>query len=241
MKTNIVMTSEQDRNLFGVTIRQETKTGFLNISDLNEAYTQARVKNGWSEKNIDRIMNDNIETIFYLLERQEVIKLPMRSFIECVKNQGFAKYMKKIGAYKTTGARHTKTVWVNPYIFIMVAMDLNPIFKANVIGWLTDQLIINRIEAGNFCKELNASIQRFNPNGTQYILLAKALNYITFNDHFSGIRNTGSKEQLKELSNIEQKMAFAIDMGYITSFDMLLEELRKLWRDKYCINLKQLK
>jgi hypothetical protein len=24
-------------------------------------------------------------------------------------------------------------------------------------------------------------------------------------------------------------MAFAIDMGYITSFDMLLAELRKLW------------
>ena len=102
-----------------------------------------------------------------------------------------------------------------------------------MVIWLTDQLIINRIEAGNFCKELNASIQKFNPNGFQYMQLAKALNFITFNNHFAGIRNTGSKEQLKELSNIEEKMAFAIDMGYIRSFDMLLDELRKIWKTKY--------
>lgn len=233
MKTNVVMKSEQDRNLFGMVIRQETKTGFLNLSDLSEAYTQARVRNGWVEKNIDRIMNDNLETIFYLLEKQGVIKLPMRSFIEEVGNQGFARYMKSIGAYKTTGARHTKTVWVNPYIFVMVAMDLNPLFKANVIGWLTDELILNRIEAGNFCKALNASIQKFNPNGTQYMTLAKALNYIVFGRHEVGIRNSASKTELKELISIEEKMAFAINMGYVTSFDMLLTELRRLWNYKY--------
>ena len=57
MKTNIIMTSEQDRNLFGVTIRQETKTGFLNVSDLQEAYTRKRIQEGWSEKRIDHILN----------------------------------------------------------------------------------------------------------------------------------------------------------------------------------------
>ncbi len=233
MKTNIVMKSEIDRNLFGITIRQETKTGFLNLSDLSEAYTHARVKNGWAEKNIDRIMNDNIETIYYLLEKQGVIKLQMRSFIEEVESKGFARYMKSIGAYKTTGARQSKTVWVNPYIFVMVAMDLNPLFKANVIGWLTDQLILNRIEAGNFCKALNVSVQKFNPDGNNFITLAKALNHIAFNRHEAGIRNTGTKEQLKELANIEEKMAFAIDMGYIKSFDTLLEELRRIYRNKY--------
>ena len=114
----------------------------------------------------------------------------------------------------------------------MVAMDLNPLFKANVIGWLTDQLIINRIEAGNVCKALNSSIQKFNPDGNNYITLAKALNHIVFGKHEAGIRNTGSKEQLKHLANIEEKMAFAIDMGYITSFDMLLEQLRVLSKSK---------
>ena len=231
MKTNIVVKSE-DRNLLGIVIRQETKTGFLNLSDLTEAYTQARVKNGWVEKNINRIMEDNVETIFYLLEKKGSITIPMCLFIENIKEVGFAKYMKSINAYKTTGAKKTKTVWVDPYIFVMVAMDLNPLFKANVIGWLTDQLIINRIEAGNFCKALNSSIQKFNPDGNNYITLAKALNHIVFGKHEAGIRNTGSKEQLKHLANIEEKMAFAIDMGYITSFDMLLEQLRVLWKSK---------
>jgi hypothetical protein len=229
MKTNVIIKSEQDRNLFGVVIRQETKTGFLNLSDLTEAYTQARVKNGWVEKNVNRIMENDRETLYYLLQNQGVINIPMSLFIENIDKQGFAKYMKSINAYKTTGARTTKAVWVNPYIFVMVAMELNPMFKAKVINWITDELIINRIEAGNFCKALNSSIQKFNPDGNNYIMLAKALNYVVFDKHEAGIRNTASKEQLKLLSSIEEKMAFAIDMGYINSYGMLIEELRKMY------------
>lgn len=237
MKTNIVLSSS-DRELFGTTIRQETKTGFLNLSDLRESYTQARVKNGWSDKNITEILERESPTIFYLLERQGIITVDITTFMEKVKNEGFAKYMKSIGAYKTTGARDTKTVWVNPYIFVMIAMELNPLFKANVIGWLTDQLIINRIEAGNFCKALNVSIGKFSPDGNQYMTLAKALNFIVFGKHEVGIRNTGTKEQLKELANIEEKMAFAIDMGYISSFDMLLKELRRMYAVKFSYKIK---
>jgi hypothetical protein len=202
------------------------------LSDLREAYTQARVKNGWAEKNITEILDRESETIFYVLKRQNLITVGMATFIENVKEIGFAKYMKSIGAYKTTGARHTKTVWVNPYIFVMVAMELNPMFKADVIGWLTDSLILNRIEAGNLCKALNASISKFDVDGLQYMILAKALNYIVFGKHEVGIRNSATKDQLKELSKMEEKMAFAIDMGYITSFDMLIAELRKIHSTK---------
>ena len=114
----------------------------------------------------------------------------------------------------------------------MVAMDLNPIFKAKVIDWITDSLIINRIEAGNFCKALNSSIQKFKPDGTQFMELAKELNHIVFGRHEAGIRNTGTKDQLKELANIEENMAFAIDMGYIKNYDQLISELRKIWHSK---------
>ena len=34
MKTNITMKSEKDRELFGVVIKQETKTGFMSLTDL---------------------------------------------------------------------------------------------------------------------------------------------------------------------------------------------------------------
>lgn len=231
MKTNIILSSS-DRVLFGTTIRQETKTGFLNLSDLQNAYDKERFKNGWSERRIESITasQDFKERSFYLLEKQGLIKTSFLAFIEMVEKQGITKILKQSGAWITKGARQTRTTWANPYIWVMIAMEMNPKLYTEVVVWLTDQLIINRIEAGNFCKALNTSISKFNPDGTQYMTLAKALNHIVFGKHETGIRNTGTKEQLKALANIEEKMAFAIDMGYITSFDMLLAELRKMYK-----------
>lgn len=230
MKSNITIVSA-DRNLFGTTIRQQTKDGMLSLSDLQEAYTQARVKNGWVEKNVPRILQDSSDVLFYILEKQGIINIPMCTFIENVDKQGFAKYMKTLGIYKTTGARESKAVWVNPYIFVMVAMELNPMFKAEVIGWLTDTLIINRIEAGNFYKELSKAITRF--KNTDYIAIAKGLNWIVFNKHETGLRNTATSKELEELKMLESKLAFAIDSGFIKTQDELLRHMRKMWTEKW--------
>ena len=43
MKSNVTMLSK-DRVLFGVTIRQDTKNGFLSVTDLQDAYFRARVE-----------------------------------------------------------------------------------------------------------------------------------------------------------------------------------------------------
>lgn len=233
MKTNVVMKSA-DRVMFGITIRQETKTGFLNLSDLQEAYTRARIQNGWMNKNVTQILQgkENVERLYYLLNEQGLIKVQFCSFMEEVDNNGITKTLKKYNAYKTTGARQTKTTFCNPYIWVLLAMELSPVIYAKVVTWLTDDLIINRIEAGNFCKALNKSIMKFNPDGNQYMTLAKSLNYIVFGKHEAGIRNTGTKQQLKELEDIEKKFAFAIDMGYITTWDQLLSELHKIWENK---------
>ena len=235
MKTNIVMKSGEDRNLFGVAIRQETKTGFLNLSDLQESYNRQALIHGWSEKYYRHLLfsETNMERIYYLSKEQGLIKVSFLTFMEMSKNETPAKLLKKIGLYKQTGARHTNTVWANPAIFVLLAMEMNPMFYAKVITWLTDKLIINRIEAGNFYKALSASISKWNPDGNQYIALAKALNYIVFNKHEPGIRNMASSSQLKELEDLEKKMAFAIDMGYIKTFDSLINELRKIYNKKH--------
>ena len=44
MKTNIIMKSENDRNLFGHIIKQETKTGFLNLSDLQDIFDKCEAE-----------------------------------------------------------------------------------------------------------------------------------------------------------------------------------------------------
>jgi hypothetical protein len=112
----------------------------------------------------------------------------------------------------------------------MVAMELNPIFKAEVIGWLTDSLILNRIEAGQFYKELTSAMSKF--DNVDYVKVAKGLNYCVFNQHETMLRNTASKDQLKELERLEAKLAYAIEAGFIKSFPQLLEELRAEWRRK---------
>ena len=58
MKTNVTMMSN-DRKLFGVTIRQDTKNQFLSITDLQEAYTRARIEKGWNEKRVENILSNN--------------------------------------------------------------------------------------------------------------------------------------------------------------------------------------
>ena len=57
MKTNVVMISK-DRDLFGVTIKQDTKTSFMSLTDLQEAYTRKRIQEGWNDKRIENILSN---------------------------------------------------------------------------------------------------------------------------------------------------------------------------------------
>ncbi len=219
--------NSEDRKIFGITIRQETKTGFLNLSDLQEAYLHARVKNGWSDKRIDHILtyNDNIYRIYYILFEQQIINVSLDTFIENVENVGFLKYLKKLEVYKTTGARQNKTTWCNSYIWVLVAMELSPAIYGKVVVWLADKLITNRIEAGNFYKDLSRAISKF--ENADYIKMAKALNYKIFGRHETGIRNLATKEQLEKMFELERYIAKAIDMGHLKTFDDCIVEVEK--------------
>ena len=52
--------------------------------------------------------------------------------MEMVKNEGIAKVLKGLGVWKTTGARATKTVYCDPYIWVLLAMELNPKIYAEI-------------------------------------------------------------------------------------------------------------
>jgi len=71
MEGNVVLKSK-DRELFGITIKQETKTGFLSVSELQKAYDVARWQYGWSDRKVADIMQTKEfkERVFYLLENQ---------------------------------------------------------------------------------------------------------------------------------------------------------------------------
>lgn len=223
MLTNVTMLSDSDRNLFGVTIRQQTKGEMLSLTDLQEAYTHARIKNGWRDKRISDILkyDQNTERIFYILNEQKLIfdKSDLTRFYENVKEKGMTKVLKEYGVYKTTGRGENKMVVCNPYIWMLVAMELNPMLYAKVVTWVTDKLILNRIEAGDFYNELASALYKL-PD-TNYPELGKSLNMKIFGKHESGLRNKGSEKELENLKKLEYGLAFGINQGWIKNMDQV--------------------
>jgi len=233
MKTNVILSS-QSRLLFDVTIRQQTKTGFLNLSDLELAYASDRIIN--SRKERGRVQDiiaqkENAERIFFVLKETGIINSDISEFIEMCQEDGMVKTLKKLGVYKVSGARDNKTIWCNPYIWVLVAMELSPTLYAKTVVWLTDRLVFNRIESGEMYKGLTKSVSVF--FDVDYPALARALNHVVFGKHETAIRNTGSEEQLHELQRLENNLSFSIDAGFIKSFPALMEQIRDIWRKKY--------
>lgn len=233
MKSNVVMKSE-DRTLFGSIVRQETKTGMLSVSDLGDIAAKRNAEKGYSIKHIPELIQrrENVERIYFILKEQGFINVDPSTFIEMVGSNGITRTLKAAGAWKTTGARHTKSTWANPYIWMLIALEVSPEIYGKAIAWLTDKLIINRIEAGNFYKEMTSALRKLGEK-IDYSAVARAINYIVFNRHELAIRNTATQHQLKEIEDIEKKVAFVINLGFVTNFDALMKMLRAMYAEKY--------
>ncbi len=225
METNVTMKSKESRELYGVVIRQETKDSFLSLTDLHEAYTHARVLNGWKDKDISNIMNreENIERIFYLLKEQSLVgdKTTLTWFCENSRARGITKVLKELNCYKTTGRGENKQSMCNPYIWVLVAMELNPQLYAKVVMWLTDKLIFNRIEACDLNKALRTSMSR-KIQSPDYPLINRTLNIKIFGHHETGMRNLASEEQLRKLYRLEDNIAFCIDSGFCNTNEAIV-------------------
>lgn len=232
MKTSVTMLSP-DRELFGIKIRQQSKTGHLNLSDLQGAYGLARLQHGWSDRNVYDVLDtkDNAERIYYLLSERGLLDSGIPDFTELLDNQGMVKTLKSLGVYKTAGRGANKTTWCDPYVWVLVAMELNPMIYAKTVIWLTDALLLNRIEAGNFYRGFAGAISKWSPS-VDFARIARGLNFVVFGGHQTGIRDTATSDQLRQLAALEEKLTFAIQMGFIASEQQLLDVLVKMWRDR---------
>jgi hypothetical protein len=226
MKTNQVMKSS-DRVVFGITVRQETKNGFMSVTDLQQAYEKARWMHGWSERHINTILqveNTRLK-VYHLLHERGLIKVGIPTFTELVDNQGIVNYLKNLGVWKTTGRGSNRNVVCDPYIWTLLAMELNPMLYAKVIIWLTDSLIFDRMDAGDKFKPMNGAISRLLAK-PDYPTYAREINLRVFGEHITGMRNLASAKELRLISEIENTVTKAIEHEWVKTEEEILKLIR---------------
>jgi hypothetical protein len=212
-------------------VRQQVGNEFLCLTDLQNAYNLLRLTDSsLPEKRIvDYFIIDNeMRMLSSLLVENDVIdKNMLNQVYEEMKINGCIKTLKKYNVYKTTGRGDNKIVICDPYIFVSVAMWINPDFKAKCIKWIGDQLIIQRIECGERFITLTDAISQYivpkleSDTAKKFIYsnCAKLLNKKIFNKHDDDLRQLATKDQLKQLRDLQVKVATLIEVGYLNTYD----------------------
>ena len=178
----------------------------------------------------------------------ETPKREMKKFIDSIKTKEFIEEIKLREAQsqkidmaceplikvKGKNTKHGKTpdrVWMSPLLFVDFAMWINPTFKYDVLRFVYDQLVEFRHDAGNNYNVLTASVAKL--IDSDYVQVAKAIQWIVFNKTGKELRQHATQEQLKEISDIEKKVAFMIDMCFVNNNAELINALRKMYNSKY--------
>ena len=212
MKTNVTMI----RTMGQFNILQRTKDGYF---DANDLVTQWNKSKGNVRKNMSDFLNSKNTKEFIEVLESELAQTEISAMA----------YSNQKGR-NTSRGRTKDQVWMHPYLFIDFAMWINPTFKYSVIKFVYDELIKERRLAGDNYIQLSASGVKL--AGYNFVEVAKAMQWIVYGKCEKNLRQTASHAQLKELSDLQNKLSFAIDMGYITTYKQLMNELRKVWNNK---------
>lgn len=177
------------REMNGLTIRQDSKNQFFNATDLIELFN----KNHDEAKRLQSYFaNESTKRFLVALAESENDNSKNSSDLE----NGLI--VTKRGKYGGT--------WMHPYLFIDFAMWLSPEFKVTVIRWVYDNLIKVRHEAGDSCKEVNEAIFESSPSSPPFIYAneAKMLNKLVFGSPEAGQRNLATEDQLAMLKALQK-------------------------------------
>ncbi|MCM8906812.1 KilA-N domain-containing protein [Tenacibaculum finnmarkense] len=212
MKTNVVMT----RKMGDFDVNQRTKDGYF---DGNLILSQWNSTKGNTRRRLDDFLSSKKTKEFLQVLEDDIShgeKSP-RAFYD-VKGRNTAK------------GRTTDKVWMHPFLFIKFAMWINPLFELKVIKFVYDDLINYRNIAGDNYKVLSSAGKKL--KGYNYSKVATAIQWIVFDKTGKDLRQTANQKQLQEIYSLEQKFAFAIDMGYVKTYKDLIAGLREAYREK---------
>lgn len=222
MKTNQNMI----RPMGDFKVIQRTKDGMFNATDLIKQWNQ-HVENQkkLNTQNFGYLKKKDLDDYFNNKSTKEFIEaLVIEENLSTTK----MAYLKSRGNNGGT--------WMHPILFIDFAMWLNPKFKVKVIKFVYDEMIKYRNEAGDAYRELSQAIQTIVPKEQMKVkmkLVSQALNWIVFNGHEKMLRNkNGDENKMRELSDLERKVASLISENFIKNFDSLIDYLRRLYMKK---------
>lgn len=242
MKTNVLLKSES-RELLGRPISVMSKDGFVCITEVMEALSQKRASMGLEPKRLDHLMATSSfqEKMSALIKELNINVLSLdvrnRTFKDNALNIKKLIDLRQYGMAYRRGRGKDQKWFVNPYFFVMIALELDPEIYAKVILWLTDNFIEDRNMAGEIyikmCKSVSFLVKDKNELSDKIRIVAKAINFIVFNKHEDGIRNFATKNELNEIISIENAVSTIIDGGFIHSFEELRGYLGKEWKKKW--------
>ncbi|MCF7886353.1 MAG: KilA-N domain-containing protein [Candidatus Marinimicrobia bacterium] len=203
MKTNQIMKRELPiTGLTGevynkTTIRQRTKDGYFNATDLLKIYNKAtgskKKMNNFLRKQETEDFSNVIENNEYAKERnndllvQNIKDANKRVLFQ--RGEGEDQHLlteTKTGqvgikkkAYEKARGRNGGT-WLHPYLFLDFAMWLSPEFKYQAIKWIYDNLVKFRVQSGDHFKDMCKAIaknyyDRFDKKPPREIYKAEAL------------------------------------------------------------------
>ena len=205
-----------ERKMGNFIVTQRTKDGFFNATALLKQWNVSTC----SQKEIKHYFeNKNTEEFIQALIVEENL------------NGRNSAYLKSRGKYNGG-------TWMHPLLFIDFAMWINPTFKVKVLKFVYDEMIKYRNEAGDAYRELGSAVSKIVPKTFMPKAMSRigeALNWVVFNGHEKMLRNkNGEENKMREVWQLEKKVAELIDEGFIQSFDKVIDYLRMQYRRRNC-------
>lgn len=168
MITNQVM----KRPMGNFLVEQRTKDSMFNATNLLKQWNEASGEKKEITKFFD---NDNTKEFISALMEEENLDTQKSAYVK-----------------STARLDRGGGTWMHPILFVKFAMWLNPRFEVQVIKFVYDQMLKYRNDAGDAYKELGTAIgkivsKKFMP--AAMCKVAKAINYVVFNEHEHEMRN----------------------------------------------------
>jgi len=146
MKTEV----EMERKLFGVVVRQKSKSEFFCASELVKAGNKWRVNNGLAVLELTEFLRTK-QTIAFIAELKASL--------------GVTPIIR--------GRGRSAVTWVHPYLFIDIALAMNPKLKIEVYSWIYDELLKYRNDSGDSFKLMSGALYARHKNKQSFIPFIK--------------------------------------------------------------------